>query len=260
MAYGVTTPDFPSDGCAIVFGASGGLGQSTAGLLAERGANVVATYRSRPDPVNAVVASIRKMGRKATAIECDVMKRASVDKVVNEALKEYGRIHTVVSAGGILFGTGPLIDFKDDEFRGVIETDVFGFFNISKAVVPALRKGGGGSITALITSAVSGIVPEDTLSSVPKAAVWMMVRQLASEEARNGIRANAVGPGVVNGGMVLPMLQGPAKKILDMAVEATPLHRMGECSEIAEALAFLASSKAAYVTGQFLMVDGGLAI
>ncbi len=260
MAYGVTTPDFPGDGCAIVFGASGGLGQSTAGLLAERGANVVATYRSRPDPVNDVVAGIRKMGRKATAIECDVMTRASVDKVVSEALKEYGRIHTVVSAGGILFGTGPLIDFKDDEFRGVIETDVFGFFNISKAVVPALRKGGGGSITALITSAVSGIVPEDTLSSVPKAAVWMMVRQLASEEARNGIRANAVGPGVVNGGMVLPMLQGPAKKILDMAVEATPLHRMGECSEIAEALAFLASSKAAYVTGQFLMVDGGLAI
>ena len=176
MTYGVTIPDFPSDGCAIVFGASGGLGQSTAGLLAERGANVVATYRSRPDPVNDVVAGIRKMGRKATAIECDVMTRASVDKVVSEALKEYGRIHTVVSAGGILFGTGPLIDFKDDEFRGVIETDVFGFFNISKAVVPALRKGGGGSITALITSAVSGIVPEDTLSSVPKAAVTLIIQ------------------------------------------------------------------------------------
>jgi NAD(P)-dependent dehydrogenase (short-subunit alcohol dehydrogenase family) len=260
MAFGVTTSDFPSDGCAIVFGASGGLGQATAGLLAERGANVVATYHSRPDPVNAVVKEIHKMDRRASAMECDVTKRASIDKVVNAAIKEYGRIHTVVSAGGLVFRTSPLVDFKDDEFRGVIETDVFGFFNISKAVVPALRDGGGGSITALITCAVSRIVPEDSLSAVPKAAVWMLVRQLAAEEARNGIRANAVGPGVVNGGMVIPMLKGPTKKVLDMAVEATPLHRMAECAEIAEALAFLASSKAAYVTGQFLMVDGGLAI
>ncbi len=79
MSYGVTTPDFPADGCAIVFGASGGLGNSTAGLLAERGANVVATYRSRPDPVNGLVENIRKMGRKATAMQCDVMERASIE-------------------------------------------------------------------------------------------------------------------------------------------------------------------------------------
>ena len=260
MTYGTTGQDYPGDGCAIVFGASGGLGQETSGLLAQRGVNVVATYNSRPGPVNEVVEAIRKMGRKATAIQCDVTSRASVDAVVGTALKEYGRVHTVISAGGLLFTTGPLIDFKDEDFRGVIETDVIGFFNIAKATIPSLRAGGGGSITALITSAVSRIVPEDTLSSVPKAAVWMMVRQLASEEARNGIRANAVGPGVVNGGMVLPMLKGGAKKILDAAVEATPLHRMGECNEIAESLAFLASSKAAYITGQFLMVDGGLAI
>jgi NAD(P)-dependent dehydrogenase (short-subunit alcohol dehydrogenase family) len=260
MTYGVTTPDFPGEGCAIVFGGSGGLGQSTAGLLGERGANVVATYRTRREPVDEVVAAIRKMGRKASAAECDVMNRASIDKVLGEALSEYGRIHTVVSAGGVVFGTGPLVNFEDDEFRGVIETDVFGFFNISKAVVPALRKGGGGSITALITQAVTRITPEDTLSAVPKAAVWMMVRQLAAEEARNGIRANAVGPGVINGGMVLPMLHGPARKILDWAIEVTPLHRMGECSEVAETMTFLASSKAAYITGQFLNIDGGMSI
>jgi NAD(P)-dependent dehydrogenase (short-subunit alcohol dehydrogenase family) len=260
MSYGVTTPDFPADGCAIVFGASGGLGNSTAGLLAERGANVVATYRSRPGPANDLAESIRKMGRKATAMQCDVMERASIDRVVSDALKEYGRIHTVISAGGIVFGTGPMVDFKDEAFRDVIETDVFGFFNISKAVVPALRKGGGGSITALITQAVTRITPEDTLSAVPKAAIWMMVRQLAAEEARSGIRANAVGPGVINGGMVLPMLEGPEKKILDWAIEVTPLHRMGECAEVAEALTFLASSKAAYITGQFLNIDGGMSI
>ena len=167
MTYGVAIPDFPSDGCAIVFGASGGLGQTTAGLLAERGANVVATYRSRPAPVNELVATIHTLGRRATAMHCDVLVRSSVDKVVSDALKEYGRIHTVISAGGVVFTTGPMIDFKDDEFRSVIETDVFGFFNISKAVVPALRNGGGGSINAIITHAVYRITPEDTLSKPP---------------------------------------------------------------------------------------------
>ncbi len=258
MSYGVTTPDFPADGCAIVFGASGGLGNSTAGLLAERGANVVATYRSRAEPVNEVVADIRKLGRKATAMACDATKRESVEKVVAAALKEYGRIHTVVSASGLVFETGPMVEFKDEAFRDVIETDVFGFFNIAKAVVPSMRKSGGGSITALITSAVGKTVPDDALSATPKAAVSMMVRQLAMEEGRHGIRTNAIGPGVVDGGMVIEMRKGPAKVLLDLAVGATPLGRLAECMEIAESVAFIASSKASYITGQQLMVDGGL--
>jgi len=258
MAYGVTIQDFPGEGCAIVFGGSGGLGLATAGLLAERGCNVVATYRSRREPVDELVAAVRKLGRGAIGLECDVTKRDSVDRVVSEALKEYGRIHTVVSAGGLVFDTGPFVEFKDESFRGVIEIDVFGFFNISKAVVPALRAGGGGSITALITCAVNRTVPLDALSATPKSAVSMMVRHLAAEEGQNGIRANAVGPGVVDGGMVIPMMKTQTKELLEMAVGVTPLGRLGECSEIAEAVAFLASSKAAYVSGQLLMVDGGL--
>ncbi|MCK9284044.1 MAG: SDR family oxidoreductase [Rhodocyclaceae bacterium] len=162
MAYGVASPDFPSDGCAIVFGASGGLGQATAGLMAERGSNVVATYHSRAKPAEDVVADIRKLGRKAAAMPCDVTDRASIAKLVSAALAEFGRIHTVVSAGGLVFETMPMLDF----------------------------------------------------------------------------------PGT--------------KKILDLAVEATPLHRLAQCEEVAEAIAFLASAKASYISGQHLMVDGGL--
>jgi NAD(P)-dependent dehydrogenase (short-subunit alcohol dehydrogenase family) len=137
---------------------------------------------------------------------------------------------------------------------------VNGFFNIAKHTVPALREGGGGSITALLTAAVDRTVPTDALSATPKAAVSMMMRMLATEEAANGIRANGVGPGVIEGGMVLPMRDdSTTKALLDQAVAFTPLGRLGLVEEIAEAVVFLASSKASYITGQRLMVDGGLA-
>jgi NAD(P)-dependent dehydrogenase (short-subunit alcohol dehydrogenase family) len=258
--FGVQTPDFPSTGCAVVFGATGGIGAATAGLLAQRGCDVVLTYRSRSAQAEELAASIRELGRKATALACDATDLASVTAVVEAARAEHGRIHTVVSATGLVFRTRPLVDFTAEEFTGVMQTDVNGFFNIAKATVPALREGGGGSITALLTAAVDRTVPTDALSATPKAAVSMMMRMLATEEAANGIRANGVGPGVVEGGMVLPMRDdSTTKALLDQAVAFTPLGRLGLVEEIAEAVVFLASSKASYITGQRLMVDGGLA-
>lgn len=258
MSFGITTRDFPASGCALVFGGSGGLGAASAGLMAERGSDIVVTYRSRASEAEALVGKIRALGRKAEAMACDVTDAGQVKDVFAKAVKHFGRVHTVVSAGGLVFDTGPLADFKPSSFRGVIETDVVGFFNIAQAGIPVLREGKGGSFVALITCATKRTVPLDALSATPKAAVQMLVRHIATEEARNGIRANCVGPGVIDGGMVIPMMQTETKKLLDMAVEFTPLGRLGECAEIAEAVAFLASSKAAYVTGQSLMVDGGL--
>jgi NAD(P)-dependent dehydrogenase (short-subunit alcohol dehydrogenase family) len=260
MTFGVAGPDFPDAGCALVFGATGGIGAATAGLLAERGCDVVATYRSRAAEAEALAASIRELGRKATALACDVTDQESVDAVVEAALAEHGRVHTVVSATGLLFRTRPLVDFTHEEFDDVMRADVRGFFNIAKGVVPALRAGGGGSITALITTAVERTVPTDALSATPKAAVTMMVRMLATEEVGHGIRANAVGPGVIEGGMVPPMrADEQTRDLLAGAVSVTPMGRLGLVEEVAEAIAFLASAKASYITGQRLMVDGGLA-
>lgn len=124
--------------------------------------------------------------------------------------------------------------------------------------MPALRSRGGGSIVAVIASSTERTVPTNALSATPKAAVAMMIRQIATEEGRNGIRANAVGPGIVDGGMVRSMRDDPAiQAMLDHAVESIPLGRLGTTEDIAEAIVFLASSKAAFVTGQLLMVDGG---
>jgi NAD(P)-dependent dehydrogenase (short-subunit alcohol dehydrogenase family) len=258
MTFGVTQPEF-SEGCAVVFGGSGGLGRASAGLIAERGSNVVVTYRSRRAEAESLVEEVRMLGRQASAMACDVTDRTAVEAVFKHALDAYKRVHTIVSASGLVFETGPLAGFSEESFRGVIETDVYGFYNIAKVGVPVLREGKGGSFVALLTSAVSRTVPYDALSATPKAAVATMVRQLATEEAAYGIRANAVGPGVINAGMVLPMMETPARALLEGATGATPLKRWGEAAEIAEAVAFLASSKASFITGQILMVDGGLA-
>lgn len=258
MSFGINTPDFPASGCALVFGGSGGLGQASAGLMAQRGSDIVVTYRARAKETLEFVEKIRATGRRAEAVACDVTDRQQVEAAYALAVERFGRVHTVVSAGGLVFDTGPLADFKAESFRGVIETDVIGFFNIAQAGIPVLRQGKGGSFVALITCATKRTVPLDALSATPKAAVQMMVRQIATEEARNGIRANAVGPGVIDGGMVIPMMQTPTRRLLEMAVEFTPLGRLGTCDEIAEAVAYLASAKAAYITGQSLMVDGGL--
>lgn len=258
MSFGVQEPEFPGSGCAVVFGGSGGLGAETAGLLGMRGVDVVLTYNSRVDPANALVDKITARGRRATAIQCDVSRREDVDRVVAGALEEFGRIHTVISAAGLVFRTAPLTDFSADEFRNVLECDVMGFFHIAQAAVPVMRDEGG-SIVSLITCAVDRCVPTDALSAVPKAAVAMLTRHVATEEAANGIRANAVGPAVIDGGMVVAMRDDPTTKaLLDQAVDFTPLGRLGTEAEVAEMVVFLASSRAAYMTGQTVMVDGGL--
>ena len=248
-------PDFP-DGAAMVFGGSGGLGQSISRLLAARGATVAVTYHSRKAEADAVVDQIKARGGKAMAVHVDMTDAESVCKGAQAVVDKFGRIHSVISTGGLVFGNPDLADTDPTDFRNVVETDVIGFFNVAQATLPLMRKSGGGSYVGVITTAVSRTYPGDTLSGTPKAVLAAMLKKITLEEAHYGIRANGVGPGVIHAGMVLPMLKTSAKALLDYAVDITPMKRAGTDIEIAEAVVFLASRRASYITGQMLMDIG----
>jgi NAD(P)-dependent dehydrogenase (short-subunit alcohol dehydrogenase family) len=167
------------------------------------------------------------------------------------------RVHSVVFATGVMPALANMADFSAGEFRTVIDTDVFGFFNVGQAGVKVLATGGGGSLTALITSSMFMAIPHCGCSAVPKAAVDAMVRQFAREEGVNGVRVNAVAPGVIEAGMVLPLLASGGREVLDVTAAETTLGGLGRDVDVAEAVAYFASNRSAYTTGQHLKVDGG---
>lgn len=259
MRFGISRPDFPA-GCAVVFGGSGGLGSGIAGLLAERGCNLVITYRSRMEEAQALAAELDLSGKRAVAVQCDVREPQSVTNAIAVGMKEFGGVHTAIAAQGGTFERGPFAEASPDGFRAKLETDVFGFLNIAQASLPSLRQAGGGSLTAIVSPAVLRTLPGYGLGATPKAAVATMVKYFAADEGPHGVRVNAVAPGVINTGMAIKLSDGPGKSMLESAVQATPLRRMGEAAEVAELVVFLASAKAGYITGQIIMVDGGFSL
>lgn len=257
MSFSIGRPDF-GPGCAVIFGGSGGLGRNIAGLLVERGANVVITYNERRQEAEALAADLGSVAR-AIALQCDVTDLQSVTQAIAIGTTTFGRVHTAVSAQGRKFDRGPLAEASQDGLRAKLEMDVFGFLNIAQASIPSLRQGGG-SLTAIVSPVLLRTLSGYGLGAAPKAAVASMVKYLAVDEGPHGVRVNAVAPGVINAGMAAEVPDGPARAMLDAAVQATPLRRMGEAAEIAELVAFLASAKAGYVTGQIIMADGGFAL
>lgn len=249
---------FPS-GATLVFGATGGIGSVVATEFANAGSDVAIVWNSKEDKANALASSITASGRSVSIHQCDVTDQPAIEKTISEAVATHGSIHTMV------WGAGPLVDqvyiteASREQWRKAIDIEVHGFFDACQVVLKHMRATNNGSIIHLGSAGDLSFPEKDFLSVSPKAANESLVRGIAREEGKHNIRANSVLIGVIEAGMFLELSE---QGVFDDAwVEEVQknlaLKRWGQPEEIAHAAIFLASNKAAYVTGQQISVAGG---
>ena len=251
--------DFPEGGVAIVTGGSGGVGGAVSRALAVAGSDVVLTYHRNEAAARKTVEAIEASGRQATAVCIDLRDEAAVADLIAGAAGRHGGIHTVVTAHGPFVNMQFISKIPPSLFRESMEADVFGTFNVFHAAIPHLRKSKG-SIVSMVTTAVGRAALRDILSVAPKASIAALVRGVALEEGKFGVRANMIGVGLLTDGMHQALVEagGLTPEIEELARKRISLGHLGTSEEIANATVFFASSKAKWITGQLLMVDGGM--
>ena len=190
-----------SDGAALVFGGSGGLGTGIVNLLAESGSDVAFTYFKNQESAEKNLNNIQKLGRDGLIGSVDLLDLQAVEKFSNEAKDKFGKIHSVIFATGPFLHIMPVLEAKPEDVYYTLDADIKGFYHVLKAVVPILKESGGGSITALTTAAIHRYISTDGLSSIPKSGVQHLCTAIAREEGHHGIRANCVAVGLIAVGL-----------------------------------------------------------
>jgi NAD(P)-dependent dehydrogenase (short-subunit alcohol dehydrogenase family) len=244
-------------GGAIVFGGSGGIGRAVCVRLAEVGYDIELTYRKNAAAAEEVAAAIRAQGRRAEAHAVDAGEGTAISSFVEGAAARLGGIQTVVYAVGSDIPMRFVSELSREQWKGVMDADATGFFDLVRASLSHLRASRG-SIVAVTSAGLYRFPSRDILSVAPKAAIEALVRAVAKEEGRFGVRANCVALGVIEAGIFSRLSRGDlGKDWIEAAQRNTPLRRFGTAEEVADAVEFLASRRASYITGQTLALDGG---
>jgi 3-oxoacyl-[acyl-carrier protein] reductase len=238
---------------AVVTGGSRGIGRAIVLRLATQGADVAFSYRGNAAAAEATAEEVRALGRTALPVNADVSQPESAETLVKEALDALGKVDILVNNAGIT-RDDLIMRMGIDAWREVLETNLFGAFYTLKAVTrPMLKARSGRIINITSVSGQAGQMGQANYSSA-KAGLIGLTKAAARELASRGITVNAVAPGFV----LTELTQDLPEALQAQITERTPLGRFGTPQEIADAVAFLASDEAAYITGQVLAVDGGL--
>ena len=238
---------------ALVTGGSRGIGRAIALKLAENGADVAINYAGNTAAAEEVKAAIEQMGRKALLIQCSVADTDGVQAMVNQVVKELGRLDILVNNAGIT-RDGLLMRMKEADWDDVMNTNLKGVYNCSKAVMRTMMKQKSGrSVNMASVVGEMGIAVQANYAAA-KAGVIGFTKSLAKEVASRGITVNAIAPGFIATDMT-SVLSDDQKAEMARTI---PLGRAGQPEDVANAVLFLASEGAAYITGQVLNVDGGM--
>lgn len=240
---------------AIVTGASRGIGKAIAIKLAEAGANIVITYKGNDEEAQKTKSICEEKGAKVCIKKADVADEAACKDIVDAAVENFGGVDILVNNAGIT-RDDVLMRMSTEAFCDVINTNLVGVFNMMKATARVMMKQRYGRIVNI--SSVSGLIGNAGQAnySAAKAGVVGLTKSYAREVASRNITVNAVAPGFVK----TDMTEKLSSEVVEAALKTIPAGRFGEVEDIANAVCFLASESAAYITGEVLRVDGGIAM
>lgn len=240
---------------AVVTGSSRGIGKATAELLAQLGAKVVVSSR-KADACEVVAKGIRDAGGDAHVIPCNIGRREEVERLIKDANAHYGKIDILVCNAAVNPHYGPIANLTDDAFDKIMGSNVKSNIWLCNLTMPDMAKRGGGSV--IIISSIGGLRGSTTIGmyGVSKAADFALCRTLAGEWGPQKVRINCIAPGLVKTDFAKALWDDP--EMLTRRTATTPLRRIGEPHEIAGAVAYLGSDASTFMTGQTIVIDGGV--
>ncbi len=248
-------------GVTLVTGGSGGIGAAIARKLAARGRPVAVTYFRNRDRALELTRDLESEGVEATALGLDLRDETATREAVDALAKDRGGIEALVTAHGPFIEMRHISNLNPRKLRDTFNDDTFSAYNVIHAAIPHLRKSRG-ALVAMVTAAIGRYASTDILSVAPKAAIEAIVRGVAVEEGRYGVRSNSIGVGLLGDGMFDALVEAGSftDDFLEKSRSNIALRRMGSAEEIASVADFLLSDASSYITGQMIMVDGGYVV
>ncbi|SDZ02131.1 3-oxoacyl-[acyl-carrier-protein] reductase [Proteiniborus ethanoligenes] len=240
---------------ALVTGGSRGIGRAIAIKLASLGSDILFSYSSNEEKAKEVQVEIEKMGRRVLAVKADVSKMDNVESLVIQGMNYFSKIDILVNNAGVT-KDNLLMRMTEEEWDDVINVNLKGTFNVTKSLIRNMLKQKECSIINVASIVGASGNAGQCNYAASKAGIIGFTKSLAKEVAKKNIRVNAVAPGFIS----TDMTEKLPEKIVNEYLEKIPLQKLGEPEDIANAVAFLASDMSKYITGQIIVVDGGILI